>query len=83
MGNIVYNGTHRIKEEIIVKRFLCKACGKSFCSRSRSIFYGLRSPEEKIRQALNLLAKGMSMRGVGRTLGVKAATVRHWHKASA
>lgn len=82
MGNIIYNGTHRTKEGTMVQRFRCKVCGKSFCSRSRSIFYGLRSPEEKVRQALHLLAKGMSMRGVGRTLGVKTDTIRCWHKAA-
>lgn len=82
MGNIVYNGMRQTKEGSIVQGFLCKACGKSFCSRSRSIYYGLRSSEAKIRQALDLLAKGMSLRGVGRTLGVKPDTVRRWLNAA-
>lgn len=77
-GNIVYNGTYRTKEGTLSRRFLCKECGDSFCSRAGSVFYGLRSPEEKILMSLRLLVKGMPLQDVSKALGVKHDTVQHW-----
>jgi transposase-like protein len=82
-GNIVFNGTHWTKDRTSVRRFLCKECNKSFCSRAGSIFYGLRSPEEKVLTALKLLVKGMPLRGVAKLLGIKLDTIRHWLKEAA
>jgi len=77
-GNIVSNGSYRTKEGTLSHRFLCKECGESFCSRTRSIFYGLRSPEGKVLRALKLLAKGMPLNGVVKVLGVDFRTVQRW-----
>ncbi len=82
-GNIVSNGTYRTKEGRRVRRFLCKLCGESFCSRAGTIFYDLRTPEEKVILALKLLVKGMTLRGVAEVLEVKLDTVRHWLKVAA
>lgn len=82
-GNIVANGTYRRKEEGEARRFLCRACGQSFCSRAGTIFYDLRSPEERVLMALKLLVKGMPLRGVAEVLGVKLDTVRHWLRVAA
>ncbi len=81
--NISSNGTYRSKDGSILRRFICKECGKSFCSRTQSIFYGLRSPEEKILEAIRLLVSGSSLRGVGEIIGVQSRTVRSWLKAAA
>jgi transcriptional regulator with XRE-family HTH domain/transposase-like protein len=80
--NVVSNGTYRTKEGSLFRRFLCKECGKSFCSRSETLFYGLRSPEEKILMALKLLVKGMPLQGVAKVLGAAFNTVRHWLKVA-
>lgn len=82
-GNIVVNGTYRRKGEGEARRFLCRACGHSFCSRAGTIFYDLRSPEERVLMALKLLVKGMPLRGVAEVLGVKLDTVRHWLRVAA
>lgn len=82
-GNIVSNGTYKTKEGRKARRFLCKACGESFCSSSGTIFYDLRTPQEKVLLALKLLVKGMSLRGVAEVLEVKLDTVRHWLKVAA
>lgn len=82
-GNIVSNGTYRTRGGDKSRRFLCRACGKSFCSRAGTIFYDLRSPEERVLMALKLLVKGMPLRGVAEVLGVKLDTVRHWLKVAA
>jgi transposase-like protein len=79
-GNIVFNGTYRKKDGTLSRRYLCKICGKSFCARAGSIFYGLRSPEEKILMSLKLLQEGESIQDVSKALGVKFDTVRNWMK---
>lgn len=82
-GNIVSNGTYRTREGGKSRRFLCKICGESFCSRANTIFYDLRTPSEKVLLALKLLVKGMPLRGVAEVLEVKLDTVRHWLKVAA
>jgi transposase-like protein len=82
-GNIVSNGTYPTKEREMARRFLCRRCGESFCSRMGTIFYDLRSSEEKVLMALKLLVKGMPLRGAAEVLGVKLDTVRHWLKLAA
>ncbi len=81
-GNIVANGTYQTKKGAKSSRYICKECGKSFCSRSDSIFYDLRTSEDKILMALKLLVKGMPIREVADVLNVKRDTVRHWLKVA-
>jgi transposase-like protein len=76
--NIVSNGTIKTVHGGKRRKFLCKVCGHSFCSRSGTIFYDLRTSEEKVMLALKLLVKGMPLRGVAEVLEVKLDTVRHW-----
>lgn len=82
-GNIVSNGTIKSKQGEKRQKFLCKCCGKSFCSRTNTIFYNLRTPEEKILLALKLLVKGMPIRGVADALEVKFDSVSRWLKLAA
>lgn len=82
-GNIVSNGTHMTKDGRKVRKFLCKICGESFCSNTGTIFYDLRTPQEKVLLALKLLVKGWSLRGASEVLEVKLDTVRHWLKVAA
>lgn len=67
-GNIVSNGTIKTKQGERRGKFLCKVCGTSFCSRTGTIFYDLRTPEEKVLLAIKLLVKGMTIRGVAEVL---------------
>ncbi len=82
-GNVISNGTYKIKDGTSSRRFLCKKCGKTFCNSAGSIFYGLRSSEDKVITAIKLLAKGLSIRGAAKTLEVRLNTVRHWLKIAA
>ena len=66
-----------------MRKLLCKECRGSFCERSGTIFYDLRSAEEKVLMALKLLVKGMPLRGVAEVMEVKLDTVRHWLKVAA
>lgn len=82
-GNIVSNGTYPTQEGTFARRFRCRQCGESFCSRVGTIFYDLRTPEEKVLLALKLLVRGMPLRGIGEVLEVKLDTVRHWLQLAA
>jgi transposase-like protein len=82
-GNIVSNGSHRGPNGQRIRKLLCRQCRGSFCERSGSIFYDLRSPEEKVLMALKLLVKGMPLRGVAEVMEVKLDTVRHWLRVAA
>lgn len=77
-GNIVSNGTIKTKDGKKRQKFLCKVCDKSFCDRTGTIFYDLRTSEEKVLLAIKLLVKGMPLRGVADVLETKLDTVRHW-----
>lgn len=76
-GNIASNGTKRTKSGR-VRNFLCRSCGKSFCHRQGTVFYDLKTPEERVLLAIKMLLRGMSLRGIADVLGVKLDTVRSW-----
>jgi transposase-like protein len=76
-GNIVGNGTYQSKSGSI-NYYICKSCGRTFSGRIGTIFYNLRTNEEKVLQALAMLAKGMTLRGTAEILHTKLDTVRHW-----
>ena len=58
-GNIVSNGTYSTKSGR-VRKFICRNCGNIFNGRSGTVFFDLRTSEEKVIMALKLLLKGMS-----------------------
>ena len=77
-GNIVGNGRYRTTHSGLVRNYLCRGCGKSFCERTGTAFYDLRSPEERVLLALKLILKGMALRAVAGAMEVKLDTVRFW-----
>jgi transposase-like protein len=81
-GNVVGNGTYRIKNGI-VHRYICRTCSKSFTSQPKIIFYDLETDEETFFLALKMILKGMSLRGTAEVLGVKLDTVRRWLRIAA
>ena len=76
-GNIASNGS-KTTNSGVVRNFLCRACGKSFCQRQGTAFYDIRTPEERVLLAIKMLLRGMSLRGITDVLGVKLDTVRFW-----
>ncbi|MDP6627909.1 MAG: hypothetical protein QGG50_08405 [Methanopyri archaeon] len=77
LGNIVGNGTYRTKSGR-VRKYICRTCDTSFCDRTRTAFFNLRTKDEKVLIALKLVLKGMGLRGIAEVLGVKLDTVRFW-----
>ena len=46
-GNVVGNGTYRTGSGL-VRKFLCRACGRTFSERSNTAFFDLRSEDRGI-----------------------------------
>ena len=76
-GNIKGNGRYKTRSGL-VRKFVCNSCGGVFCDRSGTAFYDLRSSEEQVLLALELVLRGMALRGVAGTLRIKLDTVRFW-----
>lgn len=81
-GNIVSNGTYSTKSGR-VRKFICRSCGNIFNSRTGTVFFDLRTSEEKVILALKLLLKGISVRGIAEVLGSKPDTVLSWLRRAA
>lgn len=82
LGNIIGNGTYQTKSGM-VRKYICKSCGKVFCDRTNTAFFDLRTKDEKVLIALKMIIKGISLRSVAEILNVKLDTVRGWLSKSA
>ena len=76
-GNVIANGTYCTKSGR-VRKFICHACGRVFCSRTDTAFYDLRTEDKKVLMALRLALDGRSLRTIAKVLDVKAETVSRW-----
>jgi transposase-like protein len=81
-GNIVSNGTYSTKSGRI-RKFICRRCGNVFNDRTGTVFFDLRTPDDKVILALKLLLKGMSVRGIADVLGSKPDTILSWLQRAA
>jgi transposase-like protein len=77
MGNIVGNGKYATRSGV-VRKYICRRCGRVFNDRTGTVFFDLRTSDEKVLIALKLLIKGMSVRGIAEVLGSKPDTVLRW-----
>jgi transposase-like protein len=76
-GNIVGNGSYETKSGR-VRKYICRTCGKVFCDRSNTMFYDLRTSQDKVVLALKLILKGMSQRSIAEVLEVCPKSVSTW-----
>ena len=76
-GNIVGNGTYETKSGR-VRKYICRTCGRVFCDRSNTMFYDLRTSEDKVVLALKLILKGMSQRSIAEVLEVCPKSISTW-----
>jgi IS1 family transposase/transposase-like protein len=63
--------------------FRCKVCGKSFSETRGTVFFDLRTPEEKVMMALKMLLVRVELSGIGFVLGVTEETVLEWLRRAA
>ena len=60
-GNVVGKGTYELDGKRI-RRFLCRSCGRAFCDRTDTFYYGLHTNEKIIELALKMFIKSMRMK---------------------
>jgi transposase-like protein len=71
VGNI---GIHCRKD----RRYYCTTCKERFSARQGTIFYNLKTDEQKVLLALKMLSERNSFRATARTLGTNEDTVLSW-----
>lgn len=60
--------------------FECKVCNKMFSETRDTVFYDLRTSEEKVMMALKMILVKVELSGISFVLGVKEETVLEWLK---
>ncbi len=76
-GNVISISTYMTKSG---KRriFRCGECGETFSETRDTVFYGLKTPEEKVITALKMILVRVSLSGISFVLGVTEETVLMW-----
>jgi transposase-like protein len=59
-------------------RLRCATCNRRFSARQGTIFYNLKTDQEKVLTALKMLSERSSARATARTLGTNEDTVLGW-----
>ena len=75
---IVGAGPYKTKWGERRQMYECKHCKKTFSETRGTVFFGLKTPQKTIYQALNCLAEGMGIRATARVYNVKPDTVLLW-----
>lgn len=76
-GNITVYGTDE-RSSGKGRKFIGHTCETTFCDRTNTPFYDLRTDEEKVKMALKMAMRGMSVLGIAETLEVKPSTASTW-----
>jgi IS1 family transposase/transposase-like protein len=63
--------------------FRCSGCEQPFSETRDTVFFGLRSPEEKVMMALKMLLVTVALSDIGFVLGVTEETVLEWLRRAA
>lgn len=76
-GNVACYGTYMTKSGKI-RKYICHTCSTRFCDRTNTAFYDLRTSEDKVQLALEMVTKGMSINGIADVLKSKPSTISGW-----
>jgi len=71
--------THSGKRRI----FQCTGCGTTFSETRDTVFFDLRTPEEKVMMALKMLLVKVDLAGISFVLGVTEETTLEWLRRAA
>jgi len=77
IGNIAGNGTYETKNER-VRKFVCRTYGKSFTSRSGTVFHDLMTYQDAFILGLKMVLKDIPLRKIAYILDIKLDTIRDW-----
>jgi transposase-like protein len=76
-GNVTVYGTYQINSGKM-RKYICHTCSTRFCDRTNTAFYDLRTRDEKVKQALKMAMRGMSVTGIAEILETKPYTISVW-----
>ncbi len=76
-GNIISQSTYETQSG---KRriFKCKCCGQSFSETRDTVFFDLKSPEEKVIMVLKMILMQVSLSAISFIPDVKGETILKW-----
>jgi IS1 family transposase len=63
--------------------FCCGECGEQFSETRETVFFDLRTPEEKVMMVLKMLLVGVDLSGIVFVLGVTEETILEWLRRAA
>jgi len=63
--------------------FECTTCGEQFSETRDTVFFDLRTPEEKVMMALKMILVRVSLSNISFVLGMKVETVLKWLERAA
>ena len=63
--------------------FRCSTCATHFAETRETVFFDLRTPEEKVMMALKMLLVRVDLAGISFVLGVTEETVLAWLRRAA
>src|SRR5256886_17152873 len=63
--------------------FLCSKCERTFSETRDTVFFDLKTPEEKVMMALKMLLVKVDLAGISFVLGVTEETVLAWPQRAA
>jgi putative transcriptional regulator len=58
--------------------FRCRECDETFSETRETVFFDLRTPEEKVMMTLKMLLVGVDLSGIAFVLGVTEQTTLDW-----
>jgi transposase-like protein/IS1 family transposase len=76
-GNILRHSIVRLKRGMR-RRYLCKACGKTFCSTTGTAYHRLQRPRRAFDAVVALRVEGMSIAAIARLERLSWNTVARW-----
>ena len=74
-GNITSEGIWTNSSEEVVRKFVCTACGRTFNSRTVTIYEGSHLSTEQFDRIVDGLNNGSTIRGIADSEGVNRNTV--------
>jgi transposase-like protein/IS1 family transposase len=75
---LAYHSRYTIRGGQTVFVIRCRDCRKTFCDRYGTVFYDLKTPEEKVQRAIQQGLEGLCPEAVARVEGVHPITVQRW-----
>ena len=60
------------------RRYLCRGCGRTFTSRTKSVYQGIHHTPSKFDLVAHLSVEGVNRSAIARLVGVSRSTVGRW-----